>query len=90
MVLSEKRKVMADNLDDRNSIQNALVDIENTLVSASTKLAQVQLDAMDDAEISDAAANAMDALSPIIEAIQSAESGYQMETNRLVNEGELE
>jgi hypothetical protein len=81
---------MAESLDERNSIQSALQDIENTLVSASTKLAQVQLDAMDDAEISDAAANAMDALSPIIESIQSAESEYQMETNRLANEGELE
>jgi hypothetical protein len=81
---------MADSLDDRNSTQTALEDIENTLVSASTKLAQVQLDAIDDAAISDAAANAMDALSPIIESIQTAASEFQMETNRLANEGELE
>lgn len=81
---------MADSLDDRNSIQSALEDIENTLVSASTRLAQVQLDAIDDAAISDAAANAMDALSPIIETIQSAQSEYQIETNRRANEGELE
>ncbi len=81
---------MADNLDDRNSIHSALKDIENTLVSASTRLAQVQLDAIDDAAITDIAANAMDALSPIIESIQSAESEYQIGTNRLANEGELE
>lgn len=81
---------MAETLESRQSVQDALEDIENTLVAASTRLAQVQLDTLDDVAVSDIAANAMNDLSPIIETIESLRSEYQIETNRKANEGELD
>lgn len=81
---------MAQSMEDRTAVQDALKDIENTLVAASTRLAQVQLDSMDEPEVADVAGDAMNALSPIIESIQSLSSSYQMETNRRSNEDELE
>jgi hypothetical protein len=81
---------MAESLDDRESVQVALEDVEHTLVAASTRLAQVQLDTMDDTEVSGPAADAMNALSPIIESIQTVRASYVMETNHLANEGKLD
>ncbi len=53
------------------------------------KLAQLQLDAETDAELDNAAQDGMTALAPLTDRLESLESEYQMETNRLRNEGEL-
>lgn len=81
---------MAESLQARESTQAALEEIHKTLVAASNKMAQVQLDAMDDTETADVVADAMNDLGSIIDAVDSLAQSYQMETNRLSNEGELE
>lgn len=81
---------MADSLEARQSILGALEEIHKTLVAASNKMAQVQLDAMDDSDTADAVADAMNDLGSVIEAVDSLTQSYQMETNRLSNEGELD
>lgn len=78
---------MANTLDERIANQDAIEEVHNTLVAASTKLAQLQLDVGDDTETADAVGDAMNDLSPIIEAVESLAQSYQMETNRLQNEG---
>lgn len=81
---------MAESLEARQSHQASLEEIHKTLVAASNKMAQLQLDVMDDAATTDAVADAMNDLAPVIEAIDTLGQSYQMETNRLSNEGELD
>jgi len=81
---------MAESHEARQSILDALEEIHKTLVAASNKMAQVQLDAMDDSDTADAAADAMNDLGSVIEAVDSLTQSYQMETNRLSNEGALD
>ncbi len=81
---------MAESLEARQSILGALEEIHKTLVAASNKMAQVQLDAMDDSDTADAVADAMNDLGSVIEAVDSLTQSYQMETNRLSNEGALD
>jgi hypothetical protein len=54
------------------------------------KLAQLQLDAETETELGDALGDGMTALAPLTDRLESLESEYQMETNRLRNEGELQ
>lgn len=77
---------MAETPDERATIGSALAEIHNTLVAASTKMAQVQLDATDDAETADTVATAMNDLGPILESVESLHQKYLMETNRIQNE----
>ena len=81
---------MAESLEARQSILGALEEMHKTLVAASNKMAQVQLDAMDDSDTADAVADAMNDLGSVIEAVDSLTQSYQMETNRLSNEGALD
>lgn len=81
---------MAESLEARQSILDALEEIHKTLVAASNKMAQVQLDSMDDSDTADAVADAMNDLGSVIEAVDSVTQPYQMETNRLSNEGALD
>ena len=53
------------------------------------KLAQLQLDAETDTELGSALEDGMTALAPLTDRLEGLESSYQMETNRLRNEGEL-
>ncbi len=55
-------------------------------------MAQLQLDADTDTdtELGNILEDGMTALSPLTDRLESLESAYQMETNRLRNEGELE
>jgi hypothetical protein len=53
------------------------------------KLAQLQLDADTDTELGTALEDGMTALAPLTDRLESLESAFQMETNRLRNEGEL-
>jgi hypothetical protein len=53
------------------------------------KLAQLQLDAETETELGNALEDGMTALAPLTDRLESLESAYQMETNRLRNEGEL-
>lgn len=81
---------MAQSFKERQGHQSALEEIHNTLVAASNKMAQLQLDAMDETHTADALADAINDLSPVIEAISSLSESHRMETNRLSNEGALE
>lgn len=81
---------MAESLEARQSILGALEETHKTLVAASNKMAQVQLDAMDDSDTADVVADAMNDLGSVIEAVDSLTQSYQMETNRLSNEGALD
>jgi hypothetical protein len=81
---------MAETLEHREKIQRSLEDAHRSLVAVSMKLAQLQLDAENDNEVGAAFEEGMTALAPLIDRLDSLESEYQMETNRLRNEGELE
>ena len=81
---------MAESFEARQSILGALEEIHKTLVAASNKMAQVQLDAMDDSDTADVVADSMNDLGSVIEAVDSLTQSYQMETNRLSNEGALD
>jgi hypothetical protein len=54
------------------------------------KLAQLQLDDEIDTELGSALEEQMAALAPLTDRLESLESEFQMETNRLTNEGELQ
>lgn len=79
---------MAETLEHRDKVQRSLEDIHRSLVAVSMKLAQLQLDADSDTELGNALAEEMTALAPLTDRLESLESTYQMETNRLRNEGE--
>ncbi len=80
---------MAETLEHRDKVQRSLEDIHRSLVAVSMKLAQLQLDGEIDTELGNALEEQMTALAPLTERLESLESAYQMETNRLMNEGEL-
>jgi hypothetical protein len=80
---------MAETLEHRDKIQRSLEDIHRSLVAVSMKLAQLQLDAETDTEMGNALEDGMTVLAPLIDRLESLESAYQMETNRMRNEGEL-
>lgn len=80
---------MAETLENREKIQRSLEDIHRSLVAVSVKLAQLQLDAEIDTELDDVLEEGMTALAPLTDRLESLESAYQMETNRLRNEGEI-
>ena len=79
---------MAETLEHRDKIQRSLEDIHRSLVAVSMKLAQLQIDGETDTELVNAAEDGMTALAPLTDRLESLESAYQMETNRLRNEGE--
>lgn len=81
---------MAETLEHRDKIQRSLEDIHRSLVAVSMKLAQLQLDAETDTELGNALEDGMTALAPLTDRLEGLGSAYQMETNRLRNEGELE
>ena len=81
---------MAETLEHRDKVQRSLEDIHRSLVAVSMKLAQLQLDDEIDTELGDALEEQMTALAPVTDRLESLESDYQMETNRLSNEGELQ
>jgi hypothetical protein len=76
-------------LENRGKIQRSLEDIHRSLVAVSVKLAQLQLDADTDIELDNVVEDGMTALAPLTDRLESLESAYQMETNRLRNEGEI-
>jgi hypothetical protein len=80
---------MAETLENREKIQRSLEDIHRSLVAVSVKLAQLQLDAEIDTDLDDVLEEGMTALAPLTDRLESLESAYQMETNRLRNEGEI-
>jgi len=80
---------MTETLEYRDKVQRGLEDIHRSLVAVSMKLAQLQLDAETDTELGSALEDGMTALAPLTDRLESLESAYQMETNRLRNEGEL-
>ena len=80
---------MAETLENRDKVQRSLEDIHRSLVAVSMKLAQLQLDAEADTELGITLEDGMTALAPLIERLESLESAFRMETNRLTNEGEL-
>jgi hypothetical protein len=81
---------MAETSEHREKVQRSLEDIHRSLVAVSMKLAQLQLDAEIDPELGNALGDEMTALAPVTDRLESLESAYQMETNRLRNEGELQ
>ncbi len=81
---------MAETLEHRDKVQRALEDIHRSLVAVSMKMAQLQLDAEIDTELGNALEEQMTALAPLTDHVESLESEYQMETNRLTNEGDLQ
>jgi len=80
---------MTETLEYRDKVQRGLEDIHRSLVAVSMKLAQLQLDAETDTELGSALEDGMTALAPLTDRLEGLESSYQMETNRLRNEGEL-
>jgi hypothetical protein len=81
---------MAETSEHRDKVQRSLEDIHRSLVAVSMKLAQLQLDSENDTELGDTLEDGMTALAPLIDRLESLESAFQMETNRLTNEGELQ
>ena len=81
---------MAETLEHRDKIQRSLEDIHRSLVAVTSKLAQLQIDAETETELGGLIEDGMTALAPLTDRLASLESAYQMETNRLSNEGELE
>ena len=81
---------MAETLEHRDKVQRSLEDIHRSLVAVSMKLAQLQLDDEIDTELGNALEEQMAALAPLTDRLESLESEFQMETNRLTNEGELQ
>jgi hypothetical protein len=80
---------MAESLEHRQHIQASLEDIHRSLVAASMKMAQLQLDAEGKSDLVGALEDGMTALGPLTERLEALEADYQMETNRMDNEGEL-
>jgi hypothetical protein len=80
---------MAETLEHRDKVQRSLEDIHRSLVAVSMKMAQLQLDEDIDTELGVALEEQMTALAPLTDRLEGLESDYQMETNRLSNEGEL-
>lgn len=81
---------MAETSEHRDKVQRGLEDIHRSLVAVSMKLAQLQLDGEIDTELVNALEEQMTVLAPVTESLESLESAYQMETNRLRNEGDLQ
>jgi|GEM_PF-5450525 hypothetical protein len=81
---------MAETLEHRDKVQRSLEDIHRSLVAVSMKLAQLQLDDEIDTELGDVLEEQMTALAPLTDRLESLESEFQMETNRLTNQGELQ
>ena len=81
---------MTETLEHRDKVQRSLEDIHRSLVAVSMKLAQLQLDGEIDTELGNALEEQMAALAPLTDRLESLESEFQMETNRLTNEGELQ
>ena len=81
---------MAETLEHRDKVQRSLEDIHRSLVAVSMKLAQLQLDDEIDTELGSALEEQMAALAPLTDRLESLESEFQMETNRLTNEGDLQ
>jgi len=81
---------MAETLEHRDKVHRSLEDIHRSLVAVSMKLAQLQLDAEIDTELGNALEEEMSALAPLTDRLETLESAYQMETNRLRNQGELQ
>ncbi len=81
---------MTETLEHRDKVQRSLEDIHRSLVAVSMKLAQLQLDDEIDTELGNALEEQMTALAPLTDRLESLESEFQMETNRLTNEGELQ
>ncbi len=81
---------MAETLEHRDKVQRSLEDIHRSLVAVSMKLAQLQLDDDIDTELGVALEEQMTALAPLTDRLENLESEYQMETNRLSNEGDLQ
>ena len=81
---------MAETLEHRDKVQRSLEDIHRSLVAVSMKLAQLQLDDEIDTELGNALEEEMAALAPLTDRLESLESEFQMETNRLTNEGDLQ
>jgi hypothetical protein len=81
---------MAETMEHRDKVQRSLEDIHRSLVAVSMKLAQLQLDDEIDTELGNALEEEMSALGPLTDRLETLESEFQMETNRLTNEGELQ
>jgi cob(I)alamin adenosyltransferase len=81
---------MAETMEHRDKVQRSLEDIHRSLVAVSMKLAQLQLDDEIDTELANALEEEMTALGPLTDRLETLESEFQMETNRLTNEGELQ
>ncbi len=81
---------MAETMEHRDKVQRSLEDIHRSLVAVSMKLAQLQLDDEIDTELGNALEEQMTALAPLTDRLETLESDFQMETNRLTNEGELQ
>jgi hypothetical protein len=81
---------MAETSEHRDKVQRSLEDIHRSLVAVSMKLAQLQLDDEIDTELGNALEEEMAALAPLTDRLESLESEFQMETNRLTNEGDLQ
>ena len=81
---------MAETMEHRDKVQRSLEDIHRSLVAVSMKLAQLQLDDEIDTDLGDALEEQMTALAPLTDRLETLESDFQMETNRLTNEGELQ
>lgn len=81
---------MAETLEHREQIYRSLEDIHRSLAAVSMKMAQLQLDAGEPSELAGVLDEGMTALGPLTERFEGLEAEYQMETNRMMNEGELE
>ena len=81
---------MAETMEHRDKVQRSLEDIHRSLVAVSMKLAQLQLDDEIDTDLGNALEEQMTALAPLTDRLETLESDFQMETNRLTNEGELQ
>lgn len=81
---------MAETMEHRDKVQRSLEDIHRSLVAVSMKLAQLQLDDEIDTELANALEEEMTALGPLTDRLETLESEFQMETNRLTNEGGLQ
>ena len=81
---------MAETLEHRDKVQRRLEHSQRSVVAVSMKLAQLQLDDEIDTELGSALEEQMAALAPLTDRLESLESEFQMETNRLTNEGDLQ
>jgi hypothetical protein len=63
---------------------------DNSLIAVARKVAQLELELPEDDELKGQLDTLMDQLGPITDAAQHLLGGYQVETNRMANEGELD